>query len=77
MAYRRTFSEEAYGYAQPIKEVPSGLRNQLIEVRVKGEKAIKRTATRDLTDLVNVALLEKHGQKKGTYYTLKLFKGQR
>jgi Fic family protein len=33
----------------------------------------KRTATRDLTGLVNVGLLEKHGEKKGTYYRLKLF----
>ena len=97
-----------------------GLRNQLIEVRAKREKAIKRevlfekiedfdlnerqkkaleflvdhqridnsiyqeicnaikrTATRDLTDLVNAGLLEKHGEKKGTYYTLKLFEGQK
>ncbi len=95
-----------------------GLRNQLMEVKTKGEKAIKkeivdvkikdfnlnprqqkaldyllenqsinnslyqnicktikRTATRDLTDLVELGLLEKHGEKKGTYYTLKLFKG--
>ena len=36
----------------------------------------KRTATRDLTDLVNLGLLERHGEKKGTYYTLKLFEGQ-
>jgi predicted HTH transcriptional regulator len=33
----------------------------------------KRTATRDLTDLVNLELLERHGEKKGTFYTLKLF----
>jgi len=33
----------------------------------------KRTATRDLTDLVNRELLERHGEKKGTHYTLKLF----
>ena len=39
--------------------------------------AMKRTATRDLTDLVNVGLLEKHGEKKGTYYTLRLFKEQK
>lgn len=95
-----------------------GLRNQLMEVKTKGEKAIKkeivdvkikdfnlnprqqkaldyllenqsinnslyqkicktikRTATRDLTDLVELGLLEKHGEKKGTYYTLKQFKG--
>ena len=37
---------------------------------------IKRTAKRDLTDLVNRGLLERHGEKKGTYYTLKLFGGQ-
>jgi Fic family protein len=36
-------------------------------------KTIKRTATRDLTELVNLGLLEKHGEKKGVYYTLKLF----
>jgi Fic family protein len=35
-----------------------------------------RTATRDFTDLVNIGLLERHGEKKGTYYTLKLFEGQ-
>jgi len=94
-----------------------GLRSQLIEVRTKGEKAIKRevlfekikgynlnsrqrraleflvehqridnsiyqkicntikrTATRDLSNLVNLGLIERHGEKKGTYYTLKLFK---
>jgi len=93
-----------------------GLRSQLIEVRTKGEKAIKRevlfekikgynlnsrqrraleflvehqridnsiyqkicntikrTATRDLSNLVNLGLIERHGEKKGTYYTLKLF----
>jgi Fic family protein len=93
-----------------------GLRSQLVEVKIKGEKAIKRdvlheklqdfrfnprqqkaleflidhkhmdnslyqkictttkrTATRDLTDLVNLGLLERHGEKKGTYYTLRLF----
>lgn len=96
-----------------------GLSNQLVEVKTRGEKAIKRdviserikdfnlnprqkkaleflieqkhidnsmyqeicntikrTATRDLTDLVNLGLLERHGEKKGTYYTLKLFEGQ-
>jgi len=31
----------------------------------------KRTATRDLTDLVNLGLLERHGEKKGTYYTIR------
>ena len=36
---------------------------------------IKRTATRDLTDLVNLGLLERHGEKKGIFYTLKLFEG--
>jgi Fic family protein len=94
-----------------------GLRSQLGEVKIKGEKAIKRdvlhenlkekvtlnqrqqtaldyliehnridnatyrelcsaikrTATRDLTELVNLGLIERHGEKKGTYYTLKLF----
>ena len=92
-----------------------GLRSQLVEVKTKGVKAIKRdvlhenikdfnlnprqrkalefliehkqidnstyqkicntikrTATRDLTDLVNLGLLERHGEKKGTYYTPKL-----
>ncbi len=97
-----------------------GLKRQLIEVKTKGEKAIKneivfekakkfklnlrqkkviefliehkridnsiyqkicniikRTATRDLAQLVNLGLLEKHGEKKGTYYILKLFKGHK
>ncbi|CAD6493851.1 MAG: hypothetical protein LAKADJCE_00590 [Candidatus Argoarchaeum ethanivorans] len=39
-------------------------------------KTIKRTATRDLIDLAELGLLEKHREKKGTYYTLKLFEGQ-
>lgn len=93
-----------------------GLKSQLVEVKIKGERTIKRdvlhekirdsnlnprqkkaldfliehkqmdnstyqeicdttkrTATRDLTDLVDLGLLERHGEKKGTYYTLKLF----
>lgn len=33
-------------------------------------KSIKRTATRDLTDLHNKHMIEKHGEKKGTYYRL-------
>ena len=96
-----------------------GLRSQLTEVKIKGEKTIKkdilldkigeynlnsrqrralryliehqridnsiyqeicnttkRTATRDLTTLYNLGLIKKHGEKKATYYTLKLFKGQ-
>ena len=32
---------------------------------------IKRTASRDLSHLVEVGLLERHGEKKGTYYTLR------
>ena len=32
--------------------------------------SIKRTATRDLTDLVEVKVLEKIGEKKGTFYVL-------
>ena len=32
--------------------------------------SIKRTATRDLTGLVEKSLLVKHGEKKGTYYLL-------
>lgn len=32
--------------------------------------SIKRTATRDLTSLVEKGLLEKRGEKKGTYYLL-------
>jgi len=36
---------------------------------------IKRTATRDLTELVHLGLLERHGEKKGVYYTLRLYKG--
>ena len=35
---------------------------------------LKRTATRDLTELVKLGFLERHGEKKGVYYTLKLFK---
>ena len=35
---------------------------------------IKRTATRDLTAFVDMGLLEKYGEKKGTI--LRLFKGQ-
>lgn len=35
--------------------------------------SIKRTATRDLTSLVMKGLLEKKGQKKGTYYVLSPF----
>ncbi|MGB3458407.1 MAG: Fic family protein [Halobacteriota archaeon] len=31
----------------------------------------KRTATRDLTDLVNLGLFVRHGEKKGTYYTIR------
>lgn len=97
-----------------------GLQRQLIEVKTKGERAIKRevivekianfnlnprqkkalefllenhtidnsiyqktcntmkrTATRDLTQLVNLGLIEKHGEKKGIYYTLKPFKGHK
>jgi len=30
--------------------------------------AMKRTATRDLTDLVNVGVLEKHGKKRNLLY---------
>jgi len=95
-----------------------GLKDQLTEVKTKGEKSIKRdvlfdrirsydlnerqkkaleflidhqridnstyqelcdairkTATRDLTDLVEKGFLERHGERKGTYYTLKLFMG--
>jgi len=37
-------------------------------------KTLKRTATRDLTELVKLGFLERHGEKKGVYYTLKLFK---
>jgi len=33
-------------------------------------KSIKRTATRDLTSLVEKSILQKHGEKKGTYYIL-------
>ena len=33
-------------------------------------QSIKRTATRDLINLVSNAILEKHGEKKGTYYVL-------
>lgn len=33
-------------------------------------KSIKRTATRDLTNLVGKNILKKHGEKKGTYYVL-------
>ena len=33
-------------------------------------KTIKRTATRDLTGLVEKNILKKHGEKKGTYYIL-------
>jgi predicted HTH transcriptional regulator len=33
-------------------------------------KSIKRTATRDLTGLVEKSILQKHGEKKGTYYFL-------
>lgn len=100
-----------------IEYFSDGLRTQLIEIKSKGERAIKmdillekvgdykynirqkraleylidehridnsiyqdicnttkRTATRDLTDLVNLGLLERCGEKKGTYYVLKLFK---
>jgi Fic family protein len=32
---------------------------------------IRRTASRDLLHLVEVGLLEKHGERKGTFYTLK------
>jgi Fic family protein len=96
-----------------------GLRSQLAEVKIKGEKSIKkdilldkigeyninsrqrralryliehqridnsiyqeicnttkRTATRDLTALYSLGLIEKYGEKKATYYTLRLFKGQ-
>lgn len=41
----------------------------------KISNTIKRTATRDLTELVKLRLLERHGEKKGVYYTLKLFTG--
>lgn len=96
-----------------------GLESQLMEVKTKGEKTIKkevlsdqigqfnlsprqetalefllehqhidnstyqrvcsttkRTATRDLAHLVDLGLIERHGEKKGTYYTLKLFEEQ-
>ena len=33
-------------------------------------KSIKRTSTRDLTDLVKKNVIEKFGEKKGTYYKL-------
>lgn len=99
-----------------LEHFSEGLSTQLVDVKTKGEKAIKRdvlhekirifnlnprqkkaldfliehklidnstyqkicdttkrTATRDFTDLVNLGLLERHGEKKGTYYTLKLF----
>jgi ATP-dependent DNA helicase RecG len=102
-----------------LKYFTDGLKSQLLEVKIKGERTIKRdvlhekikdcnlnprqkkaldfliehkqmdnstyreicdttkrTATRDLTDLTNLGLLERHGEKKGTYYTLKLFEGQ-
>lgn len=92
-----------------------GLTSQLSEVKIKGERAIKKevlsertkdfslnqrqkkalaylvehhridnsgyqkvgkttrkTSSRDLTELVQLGLLERHGKRKGTYYTLKL-----
>jgi predicted HTH transcriptional regulator len=36
----------------------------------KACKSIKRTATRDLTALVEKEALEKRGEKKGTFYVL-------
>jgi len=52
------------------------VRFLLLNERVDNEqcqvicKTIKRTATRDLTGLVEKSLLQKHGEKKGTYYIL-------
>lgn len=37
----------------------------------------RKTAARDLTELMSLGLLERHGQRKGTYYTLKFHKDQR
>jgi len=44
---------------------------------VKGARKDDRKELLNYTDLVNAGLLEKHGEKKGTYYTLKLFEGQK
>jgi predicted HTH transcriptional regulator len=52
------------------------VRFLLLNERVDNEqcqvicKSIKRTATRDLTGLVEKSILQKHGEKKGTYYIL-------
>ena len=97
-----------------------GLTNQLTEMKIRGEQAIKKevlsekikdfslnprqkkaleflieheridnaayqsickttrkTAARDLAELVELGLLERHGEKKGIYYTLRLFMGKR
>jgi Fic family protein len=55
-----------------VKGVRADDRQELLNYQ-KICNTIKRTATRDLTDLVNFGLLERHGEKKGTYYTPKLF----
>jgi len=52
------------------------VRYLIINVQIDNEqcqrlcKSIKRTATRDLTLLFEKSVLEKHGEKKGTYYVL-------
>lgn len=54
------------------------IRYLVINDRIDNEQcqglcnSIKRTATRDLTGLVEKSLLVKHGEKKGTYYLLSL-----
>jgi Fic family protein len=52
------------------------IRHLVINEKINNEQcqkvcgSIKRTATRDLTELVKKGLLERKGEKKGTYYIL-------
>jgi len=65
-----------------LKEIELNMRQEkiirylLINKQINNEqcqkacKTIKRTATRDLTGLVEKNVLKKYGKKKGTYYIL-------